>query len=88
MTRHMSREKMLHIAHLLLPLLPNRSRRCAGQSEAEFKGLLKMWLAMEIEDFPNWFEWQQSCFELIQLCRNAGVRLSAASRGLPRGLTC
>lgn len=25
-----------------------------------------MWLAMEIEDFPNWFEWQQSCFELIQ----------------------
>ena len=66
MTRHMSREKMLHIAHLLLPLLPNRSRPCAGQSEAEFKGLLKMWLAMEIEDFPNWFEWQQSCFELIQ----------------------
>ena len=28
-----------------------------------------MWLAMEIEDFPNWFEWQQSCFELIQIAR-------------------
>lgn len=25
-----------------------------------------MWLAMEIEDFPNWFDWQQGCFELIQ----------------------
>ena len=37
-----------------------------GQSEAKFKGLLKMWLAIEIEDFPNWHDWQQSAFELIQ----------------------
>jgi hypothetical protein len=41
-----------------------RSR--AGHSEAIHNGLLKMWLAMEIEDFPAWFEWQQGCFELIQ----------------------
>ena len=25
-----------------------------------------MWLAIEIEDFPNWFDWQQGAFELIQ----------------------
>ena len=25
-----------------------------------------MWLAIEIEDFPSWHEWQQGCFELIQ----------------------
>ena len=25
-----------------------------------------MWLAIEIEDFPCWFDWQQSAFELIQ----------------------
>ena len=43
-----------------------RSRAFAGQSEPIFHGLLKMWLAIEIEDFPNWFDWQQSCFELIQ----------------------
>ena len=34
--------------------------------EAVHKGLLKMWLAIEIEDFPSWHEWQQGCFELIQ----------------------
>ena len=38
----------------------------AGHSEGIHRGLLKMWLAIEIEDFPAWFEWQQSCFELIQ----------------------
>ena len=25
-----------------------------------------MWLAIELEDHPQWFEWQQSVFELIQ----------------------
>ena len=38
----------------------------AGQTDEMFQGLLKMWLAMEIEDFPSWFDWQQGCFELIQ----------------------
>ena len=42
------------------------SHLVAGQSDAIFQGLLKMWLAIEIEDFPNWFEWQQGCFSLIQ----------------------
>ena len=37
-----------------------------GHSEAVHKGLLKMWLAIEIEDHPGWFEWQQSAFELLQ----------------------
>ena len=58
------------IAHAALSLrggsdaLPATLR--AGHSEAIHKGLLKAWLAMEIEDFPLWFEWQQGCFELIQ----------------------
>ena len=39
---------------------------CTGHSEAIHRGLCKMWLAIEIEDFPNWFEWQQGAFELIQ----------------------
>ena len=25
-----------------------------------------MWLAIEFEDFPGWFDWQKGCFELIQ----------------------
>ena len=47
-----------------------------------FHGLLKMWLAIEIEDFPNWFEWQQSCFELIQTNLNA-----LGARALPSPLS-
>lgn len=46
-------------------MLP-RSLAHAGQSEAIFRGLLKMWLAIEIEDHPGWFEWQKRAFELIQ----------------------
>ena len=26
-----------------------------------------MWLAIEIEDYANWFEWQKGAFELIQM---------------------
>ena len=44
-----------------------------------FNGLLKMWLAIEIEDFPSWFDWQQGCFELIQNNLEAIGACTAAS---------
>ena len=49
-----------------------------------FNGLLKMWLAIEIEDFPSWFDWQQGCFELIQNNLQAiGVWTAAATANSP-----
>ena len=46
---------------------PSPSTAAAGHSDAIHKGLCKMWLAIEIEDFANWFEWQKGAFELIQM---------------------
>ena len=43
----------------------------AGQSEPIFHGLLKMWLAIEFEDFPGWFDYQQAIFDLIQANLNS-----------------
>ena len=42
-----------------------------------------MWLAIEIEDFPSWFEWQQSAFELMQnnLTALASLFFEYAKRG-------
>jgi hypothetical protein len=54
-----------------------------GESEAFFKGLVKMWVKIEIEDHPNWFDWQLRVWDKIHtnLPAIAGLYFEYAKRG-------